>query len=1484
MTRTWKSRLIAALQRRTNNPFVARLLILLMRFKSGQITETEDQAAGNHDSRPTPTGEVVSFKDSKITGNVNIGDVAGRDMAKLDIYIEALYIDGEHTNHLVQLLEEQSRLPVDYDSWRVEQNQWLDRCFRSAAESHAHLGQILNVAEEGIRLIERAAIWQQLDIWFQGWKDTHLAIAIRGEEGDGKTWAVASWVQRSMAQRAQFPAVVFLSSAEIQANEPLDILTHAVAQRSLVKPPQLAKRNIGRWLESTALDMPLVLLVLDGINERQAVEWWRELLEKLNIQPWANTVAVLITCRSDYWQRHFGHLRSLKTTTCLLAPYNDHELDTALAAHNLQHSDIPATLLPLARKPRYFDLLIQHRERLAKSGDPTFARLIYEDWRDRMQRKRKIGLDDNAFQNLLRDLAGKHRAGEQSIRDRELTALLPFPNPEVVEELRTSGVFRERNGKFEVQEHYLILAFALLLVDEIEEAVHAGRDVDETIAEWLEPHPAMDIKAHICETAALHALQSDNVPSYARVALLLAWMKSQNIGADAETTIRAYFPIDRQSYFELAEIIWSDRVDYSWGQRILMHTFLHWSTREHQTQTTVWQQRYERWLGLVHRFGYPHQREKDDEKALAVYQAITERLGFELPPDGFSVAGYQLTAIDDDGLLRLGRVALALISHIPRAPYIRALATGCIAEAIMDYPMKYDEFAWIIRTSPQLIWHTVQAEVERLLKVNNRIVQQAAYRLLSFIGNAEAYQLQQALPNDLFPRRPLTDLIEANPCHPIFSSWRREDCERCMSRTDIPTGQLARQIMPYCVDPLFCVSEDINKRLIRLAEAMDVQSMHMGITSTSGDTVYQTCEPALSAYAPEALADTVRRLVCDITVREGMPLRQLALHLREYSLLFTQAEQSAIYQAWSRIQETGDIPDETLKITEIFVFPEILKQLDGQAQLSHLLIRPENVHDRDIFEEYFQPLTDWDEAWERLAAATNVKIITRILWFVSVNAKIVRQQDVVKHILPLLTHEQSIVRAMVLRIIFAAQAQSGRLAVIRGSWSWQSSLSDNENRWGSLILCEYGSELPFSDIAYRVHPLYLGHAVNRRGCRPEEVAAYAEMLHQQWLRQDTETPDLPADFPSIYLESFAVNDDVTHLHRRGLANNQPSQTAAFYSMGASWGGELGTDLPDFQDMMDGNFEQRQQESFDRVNATIQQQAAAGNQWFAHRFFPDALDCVLHIRPDLVDQWVTNMLKEQPEAVHRLHVSSTFFEALCEMLLQTEPQLGLRLYWRLQSISLYVFTRDSNSHIRWLDYALFRAPATVDVQQAWEQRLEQCKTDQELLEVVLVAQAGQKEDWLWFYIERALQSEIPIMHMRAITVLGFIDATLSIERLDQLQTQVPDTWIRKLISLSVERQQQNAWAKHWFRRFLTAHDELYAWASFRLFLRCADRRFWLWQLQVIAEIGSHTISNPRHSFLKANIDVIESQAKKNENDLTKQLFGHKVQGGQLWPWM
>lgn len=1394
---------------------------------------------------------------------------------------------AESTDRLVQRF---SSCVIGYDDWRVQQNSWLMHRFSSKEESRAAFKQVLNIGEDGVSLVKRAAAWSNLDDWLSSWGKTRARFCLLGEEGDGKTWAVASWLAQRIQDDPDFPPTVFLPSHAAEHSNPKTLLCAVIERQLGSSHEKMWDRRLDRWMKRTKSDAPAMLLVLDGINERHQPSWWRELLEGLAAEPWGACVGVLVTCRATYWNESLANLRHLNTCCWALPPYDDRELDDALAGNNLTRRDIGKSLMPLIRKPRYLDLTVKHRASMEESGDVTAARLIYMDWKDRLERKTNLNLSDEAFRDLICDLARKALDGGGCVREPQVEAMLPsrVAKADTLEELRTGGVLRGVGSRYVVDERMLTMGFGLLLADGVRSVAGLQRqDLIETIAQWLEPQADMDIKARICENAALHALLVPGFPLDARVALLNAWIGSHNPGPYAKEDFPAYFPLDPDSYFRLSEILWSDAGDNPWGQELMMRTLLRWCRRE--AFQPVLRETFERWLGFVHPHGSPCQRGTDEETTGRVSRQIADRVGFDIRLGELAFAGYLFYAVEDDGLLRLGRAALAVISHLPRRPFLRAIITGCIAEAVMGHAEKHAPFSWTLASSCESLWTEVEQAAQELLAYDHIVSKQAAYWLLSFEGSEQAVRLRQTLPREqLFPDSPLETRRKEDPCVSWFP-WTRDDCEMCARRADLQPFWLAGRLKSFCTAPDLSIPGDLGVRIVPLAGAIDTGSIWSDLWVTSEDHVFDEIEPALCICAPDDLAALINRIACRVNDREGLPLRQLALHLISHHPILDEEARRHVYRAWRKLHDRQrrlrDHDHDHDRLSEALLFSLCLRDFDQPEQLRHLLERPGDALDLVSFERLFRPIEDWASVSDHLQTLSDSISLRRVLWMVSAHAGSI-PEHLWPALLSLVSHEDKRVRGRALRILYTTGYAPAMQAFVEGEWRWDPAHCEEENHWGSLLLSEYVDTLTYSELRKRIHPAYLGYAVELRDSRVAGLSQYAEDVDWTWESIATRAPDVPPDLPGI---------DVTGCRKRsikevpsiGLRHEGLSRSTRFVSRDASWGGVSGLCSESMDELLSfrsDDHDERCRINRQIVEQTLEQQTESSNHWFARRFSPRALQGALRERPDLTSRWLRPVLAEQAETERLFTLGRSFYEALCEALLSCDPTAGVDLYWRLHNTPCPVHFEDRDTGIQFLDYALFSAPRSCEVMGAWQCKLEACRTDRELMDLSIAAQAGGAEDWLWSIAEEGVDSGVPLRRLRSFGLLGFIEAGRARSMLEKYRQEHRDTWLGQAIETSVRRLQSNEHAKHWFGRFFGATDTVDSWRSFRLFLRCVGRRFWCWRETMEHQASSYSQVQLRRQFLDQNMGTLRNAIGRNEAELETLFLGQKVLDGETWPWM
>jgi len=1362
---------------------------------------------------------------------------------------------------------------VGYDNWRTNRNNQFLEYLKSERKSRNAFIQPINILSDNLKFIERKELREQLDSWYSQWGNDKKIFTLLGQEGDGKTWGIAHWLSLKIHQDNYFPAIIFLSSHKISSNEPLTLFTNIIAS-DLKLQYERCRNRVERWFNNSDI-IPKLLLVLDGINQRYDNSWWRSLLDEFYQEDtWLQNVAIIITCRYEYWQRKFDNLSYLHSQIhkYTISNYNNTELTEALRYHGLRSSEFSSEeLLNLLRKPRYFSLMLKHYRRIEISGDITVERLIYEDWKDRLETKNiglDIGLDDEKFRDLIRSLAEKVRKeNKQYLRNREIEENLSFISnkEDIFQELTTGGILKNEEGRNRINPEFLYYGFGLLLVEQIQEGIEqSNKNPEEIIAEWIEPQAEMDIKAKICHYASLIALTNRNLSIKAKTALLKAWINNLNSAPDIEKEFIAYLPCDPLAYIELAEIIGSDTLENPWTEELIQRAFMKW--KEYPNILTHLSSALEKWLGFLHCEGFSTQLHPSvDIKKIRC--EINERAGQELKSGNLiKFHGYELIVTEDNGLLRLGRLALGLISSLPIQNFVRSIVKGILAEEIMGCPDKNDLFSWAFRTATQSIWDEIKLEVEHLLTSESWVAKKAAYRLLSYEGSQEAYQLQQTLPIEIYT-------YEYDPCN---FQWTQDNYEECISRIDLKPEWIASHIQAICINPGLAVPDDLGKRLQVLVEQISINSIWSTYWSDSDDHKFKQFEPALCAYAPYAIANLVRQITRNITQRTGISLRQLSFKLLENYLIFDLEEKDNIYRTWQNFEQNCHTGNELDNIAEAYLFQISLKELDAEQQLISILKRPDHNYDFLSFQQSFKIIRNIETAFSQVI---DKKSLQRVLWFLSNDRETLQISDAIdKYIYPNIENEDSLIRSLVLEIIYKFGDPETIEKFLNSSWKWSSNYNSLENHWGSLILGKYGRNLSYSSLKNRIYPAYQGYAIRYRGIQLEEVQQYADDIHENWTKFAQELPGLPDNYPIIEV-SVTSDYNFEQIDRKtSLSENNFTESITLFSRNVVWGiwdtGNSRESLKQFQDI---NSKQKLREDFrDIANQTQNRQIQAGNYLFCEIIPQDILTRIVSQRPDLADVWLETIELEQDNKVDKvIQLGSTFYQILCSVLLDINHPQAINLYHYLKKNNHKIIMKNSLTNICFLDYALFKVIPNGSIENQWQRRFESCYSDLELMELTIAAQQGHALDWLNSYIEIKLNSSAPLDFSRAVAILGFLEIDAAFTRLDQLKQEQPNNWRKGIINISLNRWQRNSWAKQWFNRFMNTTDRVMAWSYFRLFLRCLDRRFWLWKDNIIDNTSSDSSHQLYFSFFEDNMNEVNNSIKNNEKEIEKYFLCYRV---------
>ncbi len=1342
--------------------------------------------------------------------------------------------------------------------------------------SRARFHQNLAFRAPGIWHQPRAAAHAALDAWWENWPNNPRPFVLLGEEGDGKSWALADWLATQAESHSDQTAMVYAAASRAQAPR----LSHLLEQALAGPVPSFALES---WAKSHAAwsadsTRPAFLLVVDAFNERSGLDW-ATLFDDYGNENWHDQVAIIALCRPVYWQRHLAGRVGDKACTWTLGCFDDRELNTALKARRAHRDNFRADALALMAKPRYFDLALRLHDRVEEGG-VTKERLIYESWREMYERRsshsRPLGHEE--FMDLIREMAASRM---ESLATRHFPELLP-PGPwkepgktgDLLEELRSARIVEEKNGKLSVSGDYLALGLGLVLAVMLEENEAQDMDsLDQIIAENIQGQAEIDIQSHTLGMALCHAMRQADYPDQPRLALLKAWAESRNIDEDDLAVVSAYLPLHPETYLQMAAHLWGE-TDNRDVQDAFMVGFIRYGNEAKVQAALV--PAFTEWLGLVLADGYIGYYQREPEKLLEGRRELEERLGTKAEAGTVvELFGFRLTVVTNHGLMRLAQVAVAAISNLGRRAYVQAIATGFLARSVMSGSMT--ELDWLCRTSDSHTQVALMLEAEAMLSIGHVVADKAAKGLLHALGTGASWAKRDGV--NVPPAQGQTFLLnlrEQETCSAMFGSWTQANYLDCLER-DAPQAVLASQLKNLLLEPGLFIPEHVRAKWRTAGEGLDLGQVALNLGATREEHILKELEPFLCAFVPERYAELMSALAGEMSSRSGQARQLLAWELFEHMPVLDTEARRVLDAAWEAVIEPESDED---RWAEMQLFAEAVFDRPAHEQFS-LAMRRHQTAFLGRCKPRFRPLDE--RGIPTLVASLNLEETHggdggRVpLWYLS-TAMNEPSSELRPLLLRLYRQGDSVTRGLCMDIFHRSRDREAIEEVIRSGWmriggkeNWY------EDQQGSRLLCEYGSDLGYADLAARIDPTWLGYALACRGYQADELADYAALLDQTWLRIADMNHELGCSEYRHEIKvdrsqgSFPVDElDVSEAH-----------SGTLYLIRSTWGGRAG-ETP--QDQIDRSLDldARAEATMAAYRRFIEHEEAmrlAGNPWFGTSFHDGQLHAVVAMAEVPWRHWVNVVLEGGLNARRLLAYCRGFYEKLCTSLLDHEPETGAKLFHAMRdNPSLRIIDAHAGLPILLLD--LFAAKDSLAVEKLRYEELDDATSDHALFEVALMCGLGKSQGWLDEISGRLLSDSWIFHQAKALALMGYSNREEDGEYLAQYIADHTESWPREVAQTALERRRRSQWARDWFQRFLAEEDRVRAWAAFRLFLHCVDRRYLLW----FPEYDLDQVASWKKEALLANLGNVEKAAEKNEKEWHDTFLGQKIKQREIWPWM
>jgi hypothetical protein len=1351
---------------------------------------------------------------------------------------------------LLQLLESEA---VGLEAWKARQKQNLNGDLHDPDRSLARFRQRIDLASG---FVERPQLVRRLEEWRDSWKASAAApLVVIGGEGDGKTWLVSNWANHRAMSDPSFPAALMVNGAATGDRSLIDIIVDAATSRPTSLPDygqatrDRIRSRVARWVKAGQPGQPPLLLLLDGMDDGPSAETLRALIAQSKAD--LPMIPLLVTVRRQFWDEALEPLSDLNARQLPVGPFDDEEFASALSMRRLKAGDLAPELMPLLRKPRYMDLAARFQDRMVASGDLTVARLKYEDWKDRYERKTGT-ITDSMFQQVLIRLAQDARAGDRGSGRQELMDVLPaHGSDKALNDLCTSGVLdRNDDGRFTVSETRLPLAMGLLLASDVRRACRNGEDAYNVASRALEHEDGRGITAAAAESAALVGLLDSKFPLTGAAALLRTWLERQQRAQHAQEAFIAYVRARPEAYGELAEAVWqAGELDRHEQEQLVMGALLH--ARDHPHVLEALRPYFDRWLAFAPRpddlAQNAPEEARDQER-----RRLQSLLGPVLPDGTVVVIGRELRLVDQ-GMMRLARVALAVISHVARRPHIRAIATALLVDVITRLPRRQDVIPWVLRTAVDDIEAAVLTEAEALAGTNTVEGRRTGRRLLYALSTRAADDLADSIIEDL-------------PTHKSFSFPWSENDYLAEVAAESRVGVVARGLSRVGLNPSLEVPP-VAGGFSSLLKPLDPSVMWHGASQTSEEYMLDEAEVVFARTDPHALAVFYGKAAETAQGRNDVELLALCWTLRPNVLLLDERAIEQLLAAWTHLI---DAYDERRSNTESTLVALLLQCRTGQPQLDLLLKRPDGAPDYLSFEALFRGEPDWAVVATVLRTGTS-RQISRTAWYIS--ALPGKTPAVVAGLLS--NHAAHADRHVRLMVLWWALSQDASTAAdVVASWTPGPTIEAEEKNAAGLLLARSRTD---PRLAPGLDLISSAAAIQARGCSPEELTWYMNVVSVSIAKASGTAK--PWTYSRVALAK--TRDGVAHAHRRRLTFTDPSD--GMIANWKTWGGLPTATAERFARLFDPSA----RSSAGRNEIQEADRALAAESASCERLFDEAPDVDLMVaidaqHPQEVAGWVTSgLLRPSRERKSTVESLPGLYHSVCIAGFRNGRAWAVDLCRALANAEPRWI--DRHTGIAWPTWTAWEPGNQQDVIDRYrDSLLRQARTDLELCELVIAAEKAGLAPKLLGHLDGMLTDQSRLVRARAVAALGFVSDDAADRILERLHLNPTDPWIEEVVKASAKQRQLDTWARHWFDAFLTSSSDEDAWGAFRLFARCVDMRYVVWRRGRQSLIKA--LSDHRRAYFIANEKEIFDAIEKRAATAKKTLAGYSVLEREVWPWM
>ena len=1301
--------------------------------------------------------------------------------------------------------------------------------------------------------------------------------ALIGRDGVGKTWTAIDWMQSSLDR---LPILIPVPSSSIgdgisSRSDLINFFARYLHDLTEVRTRPFWEQRVRRLLKRPTDQGPVFLLFLDGLNQRSSCDWVG-VFRQLQDDPFHQRVPTLISARTSFFDERLNGLRALfsEPQRIDIGGYDlspGGAFDQKLEMAGLSRDDLPHHLIEHAVVPRLFDLVVRLRDKLGGVHEVTVHRLLWEYGASAIATSTGGAFSEKSWRRFVLDLAREYLDGNRHPtigRVTELSADATLTRDRVYS--RVSGVIDgiftqlDNDGGLVISADFVHHALGLALVTQIER-VGSDEDTATVLEQFLDPIASYDGRAETLRAAVSIALQRRTLQQSKPLGTLCTfWIHSQNLPDSHTEELAILAPELVGPLLDVIEA--SDGHALSTPRYIAVNALAGVDKTDSLVASEI-AERGVHWLRFISLERRGSNADLGENPPYAYRcKRLRERIGTtDVGP--VTVAGREFEIVDYSGN-DLAVAAAQLLQGRPLKGAVDFFEAGAIHTAITDGDMVQESHSWLnvlntvdpVETAARLRGGSESMRVRVPEQgVHSQLNKRVSSLLLWRTGYAD--DAEKAWMDDPKIDHYLqyeTDYL-TDPAGSIFRLERRHAALVLCNR-DLHIIHRIKRAKEALLDPSFRVPSGFVDELVKVAGDFDFSRTTTGRSRNLEDSDWEHLSLALARCAPDELGVRERARLLQYAER-GSELRHgSALAAPSSMFLVGEAESNALQS----LRERGNCEsnDTERAIQTNFLIAEIQSKSPG-AQVRKIM--DANLSAIDCYLGYACHVPSEEELDEILDEYGDDEQRSRLASILGEHQLSLSDRAFTAFSRLLQHHDAGVESGAVW--VLLAKNDPGRLGAIldETGWAWSSDRPFVANIMGSVAVAASNRGVAFTEFGSRIAPAKLLEALSQDERSREEVGLAVEMLSAALFGYPGDPPESGLEISHDQKAARSALYDCTVGDIRHDTDSQDDDTRLLQRLSS----------PE-------RHAKRRDEILQAYITAVGEARRTGAPLYLVNFKAEDFDVVLKQCPEAVDSWLEG-LDSSADFVRRVRLAEGFFVALCEALLKEDPSRGVRLWRALRTCLATRFI--SNIGIDRLLHAVFSAPSCPQTDAVLEEifGIDESRTDADLMDLVVAARSTRRIDWLQRMVRRDMIAACPAHQRRAV----FLEPLLTLPKIEG-----DEGWPSGESSGEFDNIRNNAWilgqreafANHWLRGFAEAETREVAYACWRLFQACSDRRAWIWMEHLYE---SHATKNQRLEAVKERFTQQEVYALKqtmadNEKSWAGNFAGRKYTK-TLSPW-